>query len=132
MPVSTFDQLCQHARETAMLASIDSLLNWDERTYMPLEAGPYRAEQITLLSGMIHKRRTDPRIGQWLDELLESDAAQDRHSDQGATIHELKREYDKRVKLPQALVEELARTAVLGQQAWVKARKDDDFASFAP
>jgi carboxypeptidase Taq len=128
----TFAQLCQHVRETAMLASIDSLLNWDERTYMPLEAGPYRAEQITLLSGMIHKRRTDPRLGEWLDELLQSDLARDRHSDQGATIHELKREYDKRVKLPQALVEELARTAVLGQQAWVKARKEDDFASFAP
>jgi len=129
---ATFDQLCQHARETAMLTSIDSLLNWDERTYMPLEAGPYRAEQITLLSGVIHKRRTDPRIGQWLDELFDSDAARDRHSDPGATIHELKREYDKRIKLPQALVEELARTAVLGQQAWVKARQENDFASFAP
>lgn len=132
MPDSTFDQLCRHVRETAMLASIDGLLNWDERTYMPVEAGPYRAEQITFMSGLIHQRRTDPRLGQWLGELLSSDLARDRHSDQGATIQELKREYDKRVKLPQALVEELARTAVLGQQAWVKAREADDFASFAP
>jgi carboxypeptidase Taq len=36
------------------------------------------------------------------------------------------------VKLPQALVEELARTSILGQQAWVTARADDDFASFRP
>ena len=132
MSTSIFDQLCQHARETALLTSIDSLLNWDERTYMPVQAGPYRAEQITLLSGMIHKRRTDPKLGQWLEELLSSELGRDRHSDQGATIHELKREYDKRVKLPQSLVEELARTAVLGQQAWVKARKGNNFASFAP
>jgi carboxypeptidase Taq len=129
---ATFDALCQHVRETALLQSIDSLLNWDERTYMPLEAGAYRAEQITYLSGLVHKRRTDPQIGQWLNKLLGSELAADRHSDTGATIHELKREYDKRVNLPQALVEELARAAVLGQQAWVKARHDNDFASFAP
>jgi carboxypeptidase Taq len=132
MSSATFDQLCRHTRETALLASVDSLLNWDERTYMPDQAGPYRAEQITFLSGLIHQRRTDPRVGQWLGELLASDLAADRHSDSGATIHELKREYDKRTKLPQALVEELARTAVLGQQAWVKARKDNDFPAFAP
>jgi carboxypeptidase Taq len=129
---AAFDSLSKHVRETALLASVDSLLNWDERTYMPSQAGEYRAEQITFLSGLIHQRRTDPRVGQWLDELLTNDQVYDPHSDAGATIRELKREYDKRVKLPQSLVEELARAAVLGQQAWVKARKDDDFNSFAP
>jgi carboxypeptidase Taq len=129
---TTFDQLCAHVRETALLQSIDGLLNWDERTYMPTEAGAYRAEQITYMSGLVHRRRTDPQLGEWLNTLLASDLSTDRHSDTGATIHELKREYDKRVKLPQALVEELARAAVLGQQAWVKARHDDDFASFRP
>ena len=36
------------------------------------------------------------------------------------------------IKLPQSLVEELTRASVLGQQAWVKARQDNDFAAFAP
>ncbi len=81
---------------------------------------------------MIHSRRTDPRFGEWLDQLLQSPLAADRHSDTGATIHELKRQYDKLVKLPQALVEELARTSVLGQQTWVQARADDNFAAFCP
>lgn len=132
MTSPVFDDLCKFTRETALLESIDGLLNWDERTYMPDEAGPYRAEQITYLSGMIHQRRTDPRIGEWLNTLLDSDLAKDRHSDEGCTIHQLKREYDKRVKLPQRLVEELTRASILGQQAWVKARHDNDFASFAP
>src|SRR5437764_2437861 len=44
----------------------------------------------------------------------------------------MKRQYDKRVKLPQKLVEELMRASVLGQQAWVKARQDSDFATFSP
>src|SRR5690606_31797711 len=47
-------------------------------------------------------------------------------------VRELKRQYDRRVKLPQRLVEELARTSVLGQQAWVTARANNDFPTFAP
>ena len=109
---------------------VESLLGWDERTMLPAAAGEYRAEQMTLLAGMLHRRRTDPRLGEWLNTLI--DARLDPHSDNGATVRELKRQYDRRVKLPQALVEELARTAVLGQQAWVTARADDDFVSFQP
>jgi len=99
---------------------------------MPPAAGEYRAEQMTFLTGLAHKRQTSPRLGELLMELSSSDLAKDPHSDTGATIRELRRQYDKRVKLPQSLVEELTRASVLGQQAWVKARQDNDFASFAP
>jgi carboxypeptidase Taq len=44
----------------------------------------------------------------------------------------LKRDYDKKTKLPQALVEELARLSVLGQQVWSEARGENDFAKFQP
>ncbi|HJS08426.1 MAG TPA: carboxypeptidase M32 [Pirellulales bacterium] len=130
--MTTYDELCRHARETALLASIESLLGWDERTMMPAAAGEYRAEQMTLLAGMIHRRQTDPKLGGCLGELAASPLASDLHSGTGATIRELKREYDKKVKLPLALVEEITRTSVLGQQAWVEARKNDDFRSFQP
>ena len=127
-----YDKLCAHVRETAMLGSIEQLLGWDERTKLPTAAGEYRAEQITYLAGMIHRRRTDSDLGVWLDELVSSKLAADAHSDTGATIRQLKRAYDRAVKLPQSLVEELARTTVIGQQTWVKARADDDFAAFQP
>src|SRR4029079_10886777 len=39
---------------------------------------------------------------------------------------------DRKTKLPQALVEELAKLSVLGQQLWVEARKANDFARFRP
>src|SRR5258707_15028429 len=108
-----YDQLVLHSREAAILTSVESLLGWDEQTMMPDAAGPYRAEQMPLLAGMIHQKRTDPRVGDWLTELLGSPLAADPHGTAGATIRELKRQYDKRVKLPQALVEELTRTSVL-------------------
>lgn len=132
MSQAIFDQLCAHARETALLHSIAELMEWDERTFMPPAAGTYRADQIAFMSGWVHKRRTDPRLDQWLRELEASELAADPHSDPGATIRQLRRHYDKLVKVPQALVEELTRNAVLGQQAWVEARKHNSFSSFAP
>lgn len=129
---SSYELLCQHTRETAILESVQGLLEWDERTLMPPDAGEYRAEQITYLSRLIHERRTDPRIGDWLDVLTSSDLASDRHSESGTTIRQLKRDYDKRRRLPVRLVEELTAACVLGQQGWVKARAANDFAMFAP
>lgn len=129
---SALEELCQFVRETAMLESIQALLEWDERTKMPSEAGEYRADQITYLSGQVHRRRTDPRLKDWLEELAKSPLCEDRHSDPGATIRQIRRDYERRARLPQRLVEDLTREAVLGQQAWVKARENNDFAAFAP
>jgi len=129
---SVYQSLCDHARETAKLASIMGLLEWDERTKMPPAGGEYRAEQISYLAGEIHKRQTAPQVGAWLAELTGSPLAADPHSETGTVIRELRRQYDKKTRLPQRLVEELSRTAVLGQQIWVEARKADSFAQFQP
>src|SRR5215213_3789451 len=129
---STYDRLCTHARETAILNSMQGLLGWDERTKLPPAGGEYRAEQMSFLAGLIHKKQTAPEIGEWLAELIDSPLATDRHSQAGADIVNLKRDYDRKTKLPQALVEELAKLSVLGQQLWVEARKANDFARFLP
>ena len=129
---SSYDRLCALAREVGLLASAKALLEWDERTKLPPAGGEYRAEQVSYLAGLIHRRQTDPEVGGLLDELLGSPLADDPHSDSGAVIHNLKHDYDQKTKLPQALVEELARTAVLGQQVWAEARKANDFSRFRP
>jgi len=122
-----YHELSQHVRETALLAATESALGWDERTMLPPAGAEFRAEQMTLLAGMMHERRTDPRLGQWLRDLPDSPLAADPHSDQGTTLRQLKRDFDKRSKLPQSLVEELARVTSLGQTAWQAARQKDDF-----
>lgn len=129
---STYDRLVAHAREIALLTSTRSLLEWDERTKLPPAGGEYRAEQVSYLAGLVHRKTTEPAVGEYLAELIESPLAADRHSDTGAVIHNLKRDYDKKSKLPQALVEELARLSVIGQQVWAEARKANDFARFQP
>jgi carboxypeptidase Taq len=127
-----YQQVCQHVRQTALWASMEAALGWDERTMLPAAAGPYRAEQLTAISGMLHRRWTDPQLVADLAELAAGPLAQEPSRDAAVTIRRLKRRVDRRVKLPQKLVEELTRTAVLGQQAWQQARQDNDFPSFQP
>ena len=127
-----YEELCLHSGRTALLGSIEELLGWDERTLMPPANAQHRAEQMTLISGMIHQRWTDQRLGELLDELAQNPLADDEHSDSGTTIRRLRHERNKKVKLPQALVEEITRSAVMGQNAWQQARQDDDFPAFRP
>jgi carboxypeptidase Taq len=129
---ATYDRLCNHFREVGYLTSAQSLLGYDERTKLPPAGGEYRAEQMSYLAGLIHRRETTPEVGEWLAELADSPLAADPHGDTGADIVNLRRDFDRKAKLPQALVEELAKLAVLGQQLWAEARKLNDFARFQP
>jgi carboxypeptidase Taq len=126
-----YQEVCRYTRRTAVLASIDAVLGWDERTQLPPAGGEHRAEQSTLLAGLIHQRWVDPKFGEQLGELSTA-AAEEIDPDAAVVVRRLNRLREKRVKLPQTLVEELARTAILGQQAWQEAREKDDFPSFKP
>ncbi len=128
----TYTLLCSHVREATILASIQALLEWDERTKMPPAGGEYRADQAAYVAGLVHQKQTAPILGEWLAELADSPLATDPISDTGAVIKHLRHDYDKKTRLPQSLVEELTRTGVQGQQVWAAARKANDFASFQP
>jgi carboxypeptidase Taq len=130
--LDVYATLLSHAREAALLASVQGLLEWDEQTKMPTAAGEYRAEQIAFLAGEIHRRQTDPRVGEWLSELADGPLAADPHGETGTVIREMRRDFEKKSRLPRSLVEELSRVSVQGQQAWVEARKADDFPRFRP
>ncbi len=108
-PQKIFEQVMEHARDTGKLEGALALLEWDEHTYIPPAGGAYRAEQVGLLSGLIHQRRTAPQLGDWLKQLADSPLAAQRHEPVGAAIAGWVRDFEKHVKLPQRLVEEMAK-----------------------
>ncbi|MEC9094279.1 MAG: carboxypeptidase M32 [Planctomycetota bacterium] len=126
---TAYQNLVKNAKETAALTTVEELLNWDQRTLMPRNAAGYRAEQITLLSGLIHDKVTDPRRGDWLRCVLD-DPNLDPSSDRAANARVLLKTYEKQRKLPRLLVEEIAKTRVLAHQSWVNAREQDQFSLF--
>jgi len=125
-------ELYDTINEISVLGSCVSLLDWDERTYMPRKGSEHRGNQIALISGMAHEKFTAPRIGELINEIIADGLNPDDDSIDAANIRELKRSYEKYVKLPKSLVEETSKTVTMAQGIWQEARQKSDFASFKP
>ena len=62
-------------RETEALAQIAGRLGWDQETMMPRGAAEQRGEEMAAIEGVLHARRTDKRVGDWLDSARAADPA---------------------------------------------------------
>ena len=127
-----YAELLQRVREETLLTTIEALLEWDEETYMPPGGVENRSEQLALVAGLLHERGTDPRFGELLAAIEGSDLLADDGSAAAVNVRALRREYDRFIRLPRSLVEEVARTTALAQQAWAAARAAGDFQRFRP
>jgi len=131
-PDQAYAELIRRVKEARLLESCASVLGWDERTYMPREGSAHRAEQIALLARMTHEMLTAPEIGELLGAVEQSSLSRDPESAPAVNVREIRRAYDRAVKLPKTLVEEIARTTTRAQPVWQEARKHNDFARFQP
>jgi carboxypeptidase Taq len=127
-----YDELIRRMREETLLTSCEALLEWDEETYMPPGGVENRSEQMALLAGLLHDRGSDPRLGELLATVEDSELLADPLSPAAVNVRELRREYEREVRLPRRLVEQVARTTALAQKAWARAREQADFSAFAP
>jgi carboxypeptidase Taq len=127
-----YTELLRRVREGALLESCAGLLGWDERTYMPHRGSAHRSEQMALLARLTHEMLTEPVIGELLATVEESPLMRDADGDATANVREIRRNYDRAVKLPKELVEDLARVTTRAQLVWQEARKANDFVAFRP
>ena len=133
MTTPAYDELVSRTKDAALLAATGGILGWDQQVMMPPGGIELRSRQLAQLSGLIHERSTDPRVGELLAE-CEADAnlTSDPHSDTAANLREIRRKYDRDTKLPGELVEEIARTTSLAEHEWATAREKSDFSLFQP
>jgi len=127
-----YAELIRRVKDYNLLSSCGAVLGWDERTYMPHDGSAHRAEQMALVARLTHEMATAPRVGELLAEVEGSPLVGDQDGDAAANVREVRRGYQRAVKLPPDLVEELARTTTRAQQVWQEARAANDFATFRP
>lgn len=118
-------------REAAVLASAGATLGWDQEVMMPPAAAPLRSEQLSVLAGLVHERRTSPRIGELL-AACEADVELTADDEAAANLRAIRHDYQRATRLPGDLVRSWAETTALSMHAWRDARERDDFAAFAP
>ncbi|TCP40909.1 carboxypeptidase M32 [Rhodovulum marinum] len=126
--MSAFDELMAFQRETEALGQVMGRLGWDQETVMPRGAAQQRADEMGALESVLHARRSDPRIGDWLaavDEGALDDVAR-------AQIRHIRRSYTRALRLPDRLSAEIARVTSRAQGIWAEARAADDVLHFLP
>lgn len=131
-PEQAYQSLLEWSRDLALLGSINTLARWDQSVSLPPSGGEHRAQQIAYLSNMAHSKLTASQVGDWLDLAEGGMPGSDADGDAAANVREWRRAYDRAVKLPPQLVEELSLAASRGEQVWIEAKSRSDFAMFAP
>ncbi|MEO1138061.1 MAG: carboxypeptidase M32 [Pseudomonadota bacterium] len=124
--MTVFDDLMAFERETQALSRVAGRLSWDQETVMPSGAAAQRAEESGAMEAVLHARRTDPRVDDWLE------AAEAPDADGAAQLRLIRRGYERSVKVPADLATALARLTSRAQGVWAEARSADDMAAFAP
>ncbi|MBS0619935.1 MAG: carboxypeptidase M32 [Verrucomicrobia bacterium] len=124
------------SRGAALLNSVQSLLDWDQETYMPKEAIEMRSEQAEMLAHLVHRARTSKAFAKALSTLIDLETGEigdDRLTpSQVAAAREWRRDYIRSVKLPSAFVKKYAKTTSTASHIWKTAKEHNDFKSFAP
>jgi len=126
--MTAFDDLMAFQRETEALAQVAGRLSWDQETVMPRGAAPQRAEETAALETVLHARRVDPKVGEWLaiiDEAHLDDVGR-------AQLRHIRRSRERAIKVPAALASRLARVTSEAQGIWAAARAAEDVQAFAP
>jgi len=124
--MTAYDDLMAFQRETEALGQIAGRLGWDQETMMPRGAADQRGEEMAAIEGVLHARRTDPRIADWLAQAEPADA------EAAAQLRLIARSHARAVKVPADLAQALARVTSTAQGIWAAARAADKVADFLP
>jgi carboxypeptidase Taq len=123
-----FAELMAFQRETEALAQVAGRLGWDQETMMPRGAAEQRGEEMAAMEAVLHARRTDPRVGNWL-----------AGADEGALdavgraqLRHIRRRFERAGRVPGRLASEIARVTSVAQGIWAEARARNDVAHFLP
>lgn len=113
-------------RETGALEQIAGRLGWDQETVMPRGAAEQRGEETAAIEGLLHARRTDLRIADWLEQAKPLNPAEQR------VLELIGRTLKRSACIPVRLATEIARVTSVAQGVWANARANDDVACFLP
>jgi carboxypeptidase Taq len=129
---TTLAELKQLLGEIDDLERAQNVLAWDMEVWMPPAGQSARATQLSTLETIIHRRQTNDRLGEVLNELDPYAASLPQDADDACLVRVARREWERKRRIPTELAAELAQVQAEAHQAWVKAREDSNFEVFRP
>jgi len=127
-----FEELHERLAELADLRNVSQLLDWDQQTMMPPRGALGRAEAAATIHRISHDMFVSDDTGRLIEAAAAGLDGSDPDSDQASVVRVTMRRWEKARRVPGRLAADMARAASVGQQAWIVAREESDFAGFMP
>lgn len=124
-----YDHLKTYMDKAMAIKTAMTLFEWDNETLAPKEAGELTSHLIGILSGEYFQAVTCDEVGKLLEQcsgetgLTEAEAA---------NVRELIEEREQICPIPQDEYQAFAQLTARATSVWAKAKKDQDFETFAP
>ncbi len=131
-PAAHLSDLKERLEEVSDIASAAAVLSWDQSTYMPPGGATARARQMSRLSEIAHRKRTDPAIGRLIEKLAPWAESLAPDHDDACLIRVLRRDYERSIRVPAEFVARSSSAASAAYNTWIKARPANDFAAMRP
>lgn len=116
-------------QKAADLHGASAVLEWDQETYMPPKGAEFRGRQLATLAAAAHDILTSEQLESVLTQLA---TATDLTPEQQANVALSLKDLEKNKKLPSSFVEEMSRQTSECFNAWIEARRKNDYSLFAP
>jgi carboxypeptidase Taq len=130
MSTTPYQQLEQEWRRLHAFRGALSLLRWDAAVMLPRGSSDVRGEQLAALETEHHALLTAPKITRLLDRAKAN--SQGLEDWQLANLREMQRQRDHAIATPVMLISRLAKATARAESSWAQARRDNNFALFAP
>ena len=142
----SYSDLLERLREITHLNHASAVLNYDRQVFMPQsdQTSASRGKQMAVLATIAHEKATDPKIGDLIDAATKDLNELLAKSEEGEVVDasslvtaqrvlELEKDsYTKTTCIPKEMAARKAALEASANHAWVKARQNNDYASFAP
>ena len=126
----TYNRLLAELEHSFHIYSVCRILDWDEKVNLPQGGAEARARQSAIMAELHHQAVTQPQIGEWLKTLEQH--SEELSDDQQLVVREAAKSYRRTARLPADFVKRRASAKSKAYHAWAEARKNNDFATFAP
>lgn len=124
-----FEKLVPYLEKHMALQTALALIDWDDATLAPKEAGEYTAKAIGILSEEDFICLTNPQVKEILEK-LEKDTSM--NETEQAIYRKVQKNFKKTEAIPKEEKRAYAELQAKSQRAWQRAKQENDFSIFAP
>jgi carboxypeptidase Taq len=126
MTQNDYAEFLEKTKKIYLINSILELLYWDIETYMPKNEINAKSMQINLLAQIAYDEMTSKELG----KLIKKINPKKLNKDERCNYLEIKKYYNREIKVPKKLVLKLKDATVKATESWKNARDKNDFKIF--